>query len=291
MIKLMKPIFTFIFLVLSIISYSQKNKENLDKEILRLLNKYFSTTISSSSILSQNSGGNPILATREFKIKNDTLFIYFQDKKDFLTGLTLSDTSIIPFNEIHKVLLQKGVGNDESPAIAVEFFKKKYDRLSISNSGKNYVKELSQINGANISQKMNGQIAGVNVGGDNSPGGIPKVRIRGISSLLSNNDPLYIVDDVPIKNINIINPDDIASVEILKEASATSFYGVRGANGVVLIKTKKDLESLSSYNQIINEDLSFSIWVFGKLAKEIKKLNDDKKLIQILKNRTNLTLQ
>ena len=70
MIKLMKPIFTFIFLVLSIISYSQKNKENLDKEILRLLNKYFSTTISSSSILSQNSGGNPIVATREFKIKN-----------------------------------------------------------------------------------------------------------------------------------------------------------------------------------------------------------------------------
>ncbi|MEY3819577.1 MAG: hypothetical protein RLZZ425_1050, partial [Bacteroidota bacterium] len=69
MIKLMKAIFTFIFLVLSIISYSQKNKENLDKEILRLLNKYFSTTISSSSILSQNSGGNPILATREFKIK------------------------------------------------------------------------------------------------------------------------------------------------------------------------------------------------------------------------------
>ena len=67
----MKAIFTFIFLVLSIISYSQKNKENLDKEILRLLNKYFSTTISSSSILSQNSGGNPILATREFKIKND----------------------------------------------------------------------------------------------------------------------------------------------------------------------------------------------------------------------------
>ena len=153
------------------------------------------------------------------------------------------------------------------------------------------MKELSQISGANISQKMNGQIAGVNVGGDNSPGGIPKVRIRGISSLLSNNDPLYIVDDVPIKNINIINPDDIASVEILKEASATSFYGVRGANGVVLIKTKKDLESLSSYNQIIKEDLSYSIWVFGKLAKEIKKLNDDKKLIQILKNRTNLTLQ
>lgn len=83
MIKLMKPIFTFIFLVLSIISYSQKNKENLDNEILRLLNKYFSTTISSSSVLSQNSGGNPILATREFKIKNDTLFIYFQDKKIF----------------------------------------------------------------------------------------------------------------------------------------------------------------------------------------------------------------
>lgn len=83
MIKLMKPIFTFIFLVLSIISYSQKNKENLDNEILRLLNKYFSTTISSSSVLSQNSGGNPILATREFKIKTILYLSIFKIKKIF----------------------------------------------------------------------------------------------------------------------------------------------------------------------------------------------------------------
>jgi TonB-dependent SusC/RagA subfamily outer membrane receptor len=62
--------------------------------------------------------------------------------------------------------------------------------------------------------------------------------------MFSGNNPLYIVDDVPMNNINLLNPEDIASIEILKDASATALYGIRGANGVVLIKTKKGGEDL-----------------------------------------------
>ena len=74
-------------------------------------------------------------------------------------------------------------------------------------------------------------------------GGI-SVRIRGQNSLNSSNEPLYIIDGLPIQpgpggSLVGINPHDIASIEVLKDAASTAFYGVRGANGVILIKTKQ----------------------------------------------------
>jgi iron complex outermembrane receptor protein len=73
-------------------------------------------------------------------------------------------------------------------------------------------------------------------------GGI-SVRIRGQSSIEGENEPLYVIDDVPVRPgpggaLLGINPHDIASIEVLKDASATAFYGLRGANGVIVIKTK-----------------------------------------------------
>jgi TonB-dependent SusC/RagA subfamily outer membrane receptor len=86
-----------------------------------------------------------------------------------------------------------------------------------------------------------------------------------------------------MNNINLLNPDDIASIEILKDASATALYGVRGANGVVLIKTKKGGEEEPTGN---NEKLTpYALWVFGKKAKEMKKAKDDKRLLDLLQAR------
>jgi len=73
-------------------------------------------------------------------------------------------------------------------------------------------------------------------------GGIA-IRIRGTSSLMGNTEPLYIIDDVPINPgpngaLTGINPHDIASIEVVKDATGTAMYGVRGANGVIIIKTK-----------------------------------------------------
>ena len=69
------------------------------------------------------------------------------------------------------------------------------------------------------------------------------VRIRGGSSIQGNNEPLYIIDGIPIEpgpngSLTGINPNDIASIEVLKDAASTTLYGVRGANGVIIIKTK-----------------------------------------------------
>lgn len=90
---------------------------------------------------------------------------------------------------------------------------------------------------ANVSQGLQGRVPGVTVGSGSGPGGGISVRIRGYTTI-NNNDPLYIVDGVPLQgDLNLINPDDIESISVLKDASA-SIYGSRAAAGVILITTK-----------------------------------------------------
>ena len=89
-------------------------------------------------------------------------------------------------------------------------------------------------------QFLKGRAAGVQVRQYSSePGGGISIRIRGASSVSSNNEPLYVIDGFQTDLGNQINPEDIATIEILKDAAATSIYGARGANGVVIITTKK----------------------------------------------------
>ncbi|WP_236975141.1 SusC/RagA family TonB-linked outer membrane protein [Membranihabitans maritimus] len=99
-----------------------------------------------------------------------------------------------------------------------------------------------------VDQAINGKVAGVQVNTvSGTPGGGPSIRIRGVSSIGAGSDPLYVIDGFPISNspdqrsnpLNSIAPSQIVSIEILKDASATAIYGSRGANGVILITTKK----------------------------------------------------
>ncbi len=91
-----------------------------------------------------------------------------------------------------------------------------------------------------VSQALQGRVSGVNIVSDGLPGGSTKIRIRGSNSINKSNDPLYVVDGlVRESGLDGINPEDIASMQILKDASSTAIYGSRGANGVVIITTKK----------------------------------------------------
>lgn len=100
--------------------------------------------------------------------------------------------------------------------------------------------QLTNKNVSNVSQALAGEVAGVRViNTSGQPGTSATVRIRGIGSVNGNRDPLYVVDGVPFSGaINSINPSDIASMTVLKDAAATSIYGSRGANGVIVITTK-----------------------------------------------------
>ncbi|MBC7891501.1 MAG: SusC/RagA family TonB-linked outer membrane protein, partial [Sphingobacteriaceae bacterium] len=102
-------------------------------------------------------------------------------------------------------------------------------------------KALKEIPVTNVSQMLQGRAAGVYVlNTGNKPGSGVSVQIRGRRSFNAGNDPLYVIDGIPISGgLNDINPSDIEAMEILKDASATAIYGSRGANGVIIISTKR----------------------------------------------------
>lgn len=98
--------------------------------------------------------------------------------------------------------------------------------------------ELIQIPSSNITSQLQGRVSGVTVSGDGRPGQPAKVRIRGFASFGSN-DPLYIVDGVPTQDVSTLNPNDVETISVLKDAGAASIYGSRASNGVIVITTKR----------------------------------------------------
>ena len=102
--------------------------------------------------------------------------------------------------------------------------------------------DIEKKNPSDITKALAGESAGVQVvTSSGQPGTIADIRIRGIGSISANSSPLYVVDGIPLDagSISSIDPGDIASTTILKDATATSLYGSRGANGVIVITTKK----------------------------------------------------
>ncbi|HEY2582951.1 MAG TPA: TonB-dependent receptor plug domain-containing protein, partial [Mucilaginibacter sp.] len=133
-----------------------------------------------------------------------------------------------------------------------------------------------------LDQALQGRAAGVQIiNNDASPGGNVSVLIRGVGSLASGgNNPLYVVDGYPTTGgINNINPNDIASVDILKDASATAIYGIRAANGVIIITTKKGTKnnkvqvSLDAFASVQNKPKEYDLLnaqQFAALSNEVE---------------------
>ncbi len=128
--------------------------------------------------------------------------------------------------------------------------------------------ELNAFPTSNVLQSLSGRAAGVQVIQNNgAPGGGVSVRIRGANSIQGDNDPLYVIDGFPFSgNPTNLNNSDIASIEILKDASSTAIYGSRGANGVVLITTKNG----SGAGTVVEFDASYSV---QSLRKKLNLMN------------------
>lgn len=124
---------------------------------------------------------------------------------------------------------------------------------------------ISRTPAAQITQGFQGQVAGVQISSQGSPGETPQIRIRGTNSLSGSNNPLFVVDGNFFDNIDFLNPSEIESVSILKDASSASIYGVRAANGVIVITTKG-----GSYNK--KPEISFSSYVGVQRAQNILKM-------------------
>ena len=251
-------------------------------ELISILNQYFGSSTSSGSKAKQ--------AQRTFAIKSDSLFIYFYDPEDLFTKGEYRDTNAIPLGQLEKVMVVSGRSAEGAAGVGIQFIPR-FIEPSVAKPRSNNngavgevsAQNLSQVAAGTLNQKMAGQVAGVTVGNDNSPGGAAMVRIRGFGSINANS-PLYIGDGVPITNLNTINPNDIESVNVLKDPSTTAIYGVRGANGVVLIKTKTGGTSTFKIpDEILHQKpLPYTLWVYGKKAKEFKKGGMGEKIKELL---------
>jgi len=131
-------------------------------------------------------------------------------------------------------------------------------------------------------QALQGKAAGVAVIQPNgAPGGETSIRIRGTTSFNGSNDPLYVVDGVPVDNLNFLSPNDIADMQVLKDASSAAIYGSRAANGVILITTKAgvagdakiSLNIQLTQNQVSNKLKSLNTAQYKELQDEIGLVN------------------
>ena len=130
-------------------------------------------------------------------------------------------------------------------------------------------KDLDQRPIVSAAQALQGKAAGVSVmQPSGEPGGGMSIRVRGTTSFNGSNDPLYVVDGVPVDNINFLSPNDIESLSILKDASSAAIYGSRAANGVVLITTKAGAEG--------NAKVALNVqYGMTKVAKSMEALNTE----------------
>ena len=153
-------------------------------------------------------------------------------------GMTTQEVQIVRGKPMKIVLVEDGVTLDDVVVVAYGTAKKSAFTGSASVVKAENI-EKRQV--SNVTNALSGAIAGVQVTSANGqPGVSATVRVRGVGSLNAGNDPLYVVDGMPFDgDISSINPADIENMSVLKDAAASALYGARGANGVIMVTTKK----------------------------------------------------
>lgn len=170
--------------------------------------------------------------------KNATLVVSY-------VGMANQDVNVGNRNQINIVL--KESANDLNEVVVIGYGQVKKSDLTSSISAIKGDK-LEKLSTGNVMNALQGQVNGVQVSGAGGPGSSPRVIIRGVTTV-NGSDPLYVVDGMPVgNNINFLNQNDIESMQVLKDASASAIYGTRASNGVVLITTKKGKKGEAKFN-------------------------------------------
>jgi TonB-linked SusC/RagA family outer membrane protein len=142
--------------------------------------------------------------------------------------------------------------------------------------------EISKQASTNPVAALQGKIAGVSITNTGTPGTTPQIRIRGLGTIFGNQAPLYVVDGVWYSDINFLNPGDIENMSVLKDASAQSIYGIRAANGVVLITTKKgklgtpttvNYDAYAGFQKVTNQVKMANASEYAQFTNELAVLN------------------
>ena len=170
--------------------------------------------------------------------KNATLVISY-------VGMANQEEKIGNRSQINFVL--KDDANDLNEVVVIGYGQVKKGDLTSSISAIKGDK-LEKLSTGNVMNALQGQVNGVQISGAGGPGASPRVIIRGVTTV-NGSDPLYVVDGMPVgTNINFLNQNDIESMQVLKDASASAIYGTRASNGVILITTKKGKKGDAKFN-------------------------------------------
>ncbi|RTY91255.1 TonB-dependent receptor [Flavobacterium sp. GSN2] len=157
--------------------------------------------------------------------------------------------SITITNQKTVAMIMKENGKELDEVVVVGYGTRKKSHLtgSIARIGGD---EVARVQVARVDDALAGKLPGVRIQNQSGePGAAPKIQIRAASSISGNSDPLVVVDGFPISgNLATVNPNDIESIEVLKDAASSAIYGSRGANGVVLITTKKGKAGKTSFS-------------------------------------------
>lgn len=210
------------------VNISKEEKISTGKLVLQIMSETALSTQLDISYLTQGASWQPFYDLRADDITSPINMLY--------KAQVVQQTGI-DWKKV-KLTLSSGMPNQSSfaPELTPWFLKfySAYDDVVVEG--------YRTRSNADLSETLQGQVPGLNIStGSGQPGANSTVILRGHGSVNGNIEPLYVIDGVPLssENFKSINPDDIASVSVLKDANATSIYGNRGANGVVVVKTKK----------------------------------------------------
>lgn len=180
-------------------------------------------------------------------------------------GMKTQEVLVVNQNSINIKMVEETIGLDEVIAIGYGTIKKSDVTGSVISVDS---EDMMKRNPVNLGQGLQGVAAGVSVSRNSGdPSGEATIRIRGVATVNNSADPLFVVDGMQVgTSIEFLNPNDVKSIEVLKDASATAIYGSKGANGVILITTKKGTNGPSTLKLSAN---------FGvqTLAKKLEMMN------------------
>ncbi|MGV8090289.1 MAG: SusC/RagA family TonB-linked outer membrane protein [Mangrovibacterium sp.] len=170
-------------------------------------------------------------------VPNDAILVFS------FVGMTTQEVPVSGRTVVNVIMKEESIGIEEVVAVGYGISKVKDLTSAIATVRS---EDLVKTPAGQAMQALQGKIAGLQVVSSGTPGNSPTVRVRGIGSYPGSSDatPLYVVDGMFFDNIDFLNPSDIATISVMKDASAAAIYGVRAANGVVLIETKS-----GRYNQ------------------------------------------
>ena len=197
-------------------------------------------------------------------------------------GMKSQEISVGSQASISVILIEETIGLEEVVAIGYGTVKKSDLTGSVVSVSSERLLDKPAFN---VAQAISGKIAGVKiVERSGAPGGNPLIRVRGTNSINSENSPLVVVDGVVgVANaLTIMNPNEIASIEVLKDASATAIYGARGSNGVILITTKR------GYTGDVQVEYDGSV-TYGILQKHLESLNAEEFLYVLTQSWKNIS--